>query len=107
MARWQALEPLRVIPVHPVAQRLAVHPGLIRRFGPGSAIKHQCEREKAPDLASITAFRCDSAKILRRVLSSGNGEWLAHSILFLAGERPRRYRIELPDRFPAPGRVNV
>ena len=75
MARFQALDPLRVIPVHPVARRLAIHPGLSRGFSPGLAVQHRREREQAADLGTITAFRChrgrSSAVCSSRVMASG------------------------------------
>jgi hypothetical protein len=47
--------------------------------------RFQREREQSADLPTITAFRCDSAKIRRRVFDPGNGEWLAHSIMLWPG----------------------
>jgi hypothetical protein len=81
MTRFQALDPLRVIPVHPVAQGLAIHPGLRRSLLPGLAIQHRREREQAADLGTIKGFRCYRAKIFSRVVDPCDGERLAHSIL--------------------------
>jgi hypothetical protein len=81
MARSQARDPFRVVAVHPVAQRLMVHPGSVRRFGPGAAFQNERQGEKAADLRAVTAFRCERAKLVGRVFGACNGERLAHSIL--------------------------
>jgi hypothetical protein len=81
MARSQARNPCRIVAVHPVAQRLTIHPGSCRRFAPGATLQNERQGKQAANLRAITAFRCEHAKRVRRVLSAGKGERLAHAIL--------------------------
>ena len=81
MARLQARNPCRIVAVHPVAQRLTIHPGSCRRFAPGATLQNERQGKQAANLRAITAFRCEHAKRVRRVLSAGKGERLAHAIL--------------------------
>ena len=81
MARSQARNPRRIVAVHPVTQRLTIHPGPGRRFTPGAALQNECQGKQAADLCAITALRCELAKRVCRVLSAGNSERLAHAIL--------------------------
>src|ERR1022692_4121070 len=67
--------------MHPVAQRLTVHPGLIRRLGPGVAVKNERQGEQTAYLRTVTAFGCDRAKVVRGVFGSCNGERFAHWML--------------------------
>ena len=78
MARFQSGDPFRVVATHPVAQRLTVHPGLIRRLGPGAAVQNECEGEQAAYLRTVTSFGCERAKVVRGVFGSCNGERFAH-----------------------------
>src|SRR5262249_50692968 len=81
MARFEALDALRVIAMHPVAQRLALHAGPLRRFGPGVAIQNERQGQQAPNLSAIAAFRRERAQFVRGVVGSCDGERTAHSIL--------------------------
>ena len=66
LARWRAqigtvlqtVQAQRVIPVHPIAQRLPVHPRTARRLRPAPALQHQSQRQRAPSYrAAITPRR--------------------------------------------------
>src|ERR1019366_2885667 len=74
-------DPFRVVAMHPVAQRLTVHPGLIRRLGPGVAVKNERQGEQTAYLRTVTAFGCARAKVVRGVFGSCNGERFAHWML--------------------------
>src|SRR5208283_4718343 len=88
--------------MHPVAQRLTLHPGSFRSLGPRVPVQNERQRQKPADLGTVSAFRRKPAKILRRVFASCDRKRLAHSILLRPGTRTRRYRIKVDDRFLAP-----
>jgi hypothetical protein len=102
VARSQSRDPLRVVTMHPVAQRLTLHPGSFRSLGPGVPVQNERQGQKAADLRTVTAFRRKRAKIRRRVFGSCDRERLAHSILLRSGNSTGRYRINVEDRFRAP-----
>src|ERR1019366_6787545 len=102
VARSQPRDPLRIVTMHPVAQCLTLHPGSFRRLGPGVPVQNERQGQKAADLRTVTAFRRERAKILRRVVVSCDGNRLAHSILLWPASSTRRYRIDVEDRFLAP-----
>jgi hypothetical protein len=102
VARSQSRDPLCVVTMHPVAQRLTLHPGSFRSLGPGVPVQNERQGQKAADLRTVTAFRRKRAKIRRRVFGSCDRERLAHSILLRPGNSTGTYRINVKDRFRAP-----
>ena len=61
-------EPLRVVAVHPVPQRLPVHPAGLRRGLPVDALQHQRQRQHPPRRLRIPAPRRRRPQLRRRQL---------------------------------------
>src|SRR5271166_5756073 len=73
--------------MHPIAQRLAIHAGQLRRFNAGPALQDQRDGQQAPNLSAIAALCCELAQCLSRVLRPCDRECLAHLILLAANRR--------------------
>ncbi len=90
-ARRQAGDPGGIVAMHPIAQRLAIHPGQLRRFSARPTLQDQGDGQQAPNLSAIAALCCELAQCLSRMLRPCDRKCLAHLILLAAN---RRWRIE-------------
>ena len=68
----QTGEAICIVAVHPIAQRLPVHPGAARRLGPALAFHHQSQRQCTPRLRAVTAARRRLAQVRRREIGPRN-----------------------------------
>lgn len=89
-ARLQSICPAVVIAMHPIAQRLSVHPRLLRRLGSRVPIQHKGDRQQAPNLRSVATLARDRPQLPRRVIHLLNRQSLSHPMLPPANWRRRR-----------------
>jgi hypothetical protein len=54
----QAVQPVIVVAMHPVAQCLPIHPGGSRRLDSSVTLQHQSERKHPPRRCRVLAARC-------------------------------------------------
>ena len=83
-ARRQAGDPGGIVAMHPIAQRLAIHPGQFRRFSARPALQDQGDGQQAPNLSAIAALCCELTQCLSRMLRPCDRDCLAQLILLAA-----------------------
>ena len=86
-ARRQARDPGGIVAMHPIAQRLAIHAGQLRRFNARPALQDQGDGQQAPNLSAIAALCCELAQCLSRMLRPCDRDCLAQLILLAANRR--------------------
>jgi peptidoglycan/LPS O-acetylase OafA/YrhL len=92
--------------MHPIAQRLAIHPGQLRRFSATPALQDQGDGQQAPNLSAIAALCCELAQCLGRMLRPCDRDCLAQLIL-LAANRRRENRTAISRDWESPARVRL
>ena len=99
----QARDPVRVVAMNPVPQRLAIHAASLRRIRPRRAVDHMRDRKNAAGDAAIVAPRRLPPKLGRRVVHPSDRHSHAHHRLRAnrscrkrirtgAGRKPRAYK---------------
>jgi hypothetical protein len=71
----QAIEALRIIAMHPVAQGLTLHPAGARRLVPRSSVNHHRDRQQPARLPCVLASPRLPAQIRRRKLIPLNRQY--------------------------------
>ena len=79
-ARLQTLHALGVVAMHPVAQRLTIHPVQRRRLRPRMTLKHQRQRQQPPNLRPIRTPAAQRPQLHARVVPPRNPQRRAHPI---------------------------
>ena len=69
-----------VVAMHPVAQGLAIHAGLLGCLGTADALKDQCYRQQAAGLVGVSALRRKGSQRLRGVLQPSDPNRSAHGL---------------------------
>ena len=100
-AALQAVDPGRIIAMHPVAQRLPVHAILLCRLGAGTPLHDQRDRQKAAHLRAIATLAGETPKLRRCPVQASDWDRRAHSMSPWATIAPR-LSIRSAERFATP-----
>ena len=97
----QSVDAPLVVAMHPVAQRLPIHPSQARRLGPGASLQDRSERQQPSGLWRVTALPCNSTQLTRRMVRSGYSHRSAQSSLLfrrIAVDRIESYFVLFENR---------
>src|ERR1700693_644087 len=78
MTRLQAVDPSRIVAMHPVAQRLPVHAILLCRLGAGTPLQYQRDRQNAAHLRAITTLAGETPQLRRCPVQASDWDCRAH-----------------------------